>query len=102
MTYFACNNAGDFEATDEESLNPVTWGCFTGKEIVTPTMIEAVSFRAWAEEAFGIWGEWQRVYAPRTPSAKLLGNVQNGYWLVNVIHHTFTEKDALWKLLLEA
>lgn len=102
VSYFACNAAGDFVATDEDSLNPVTWGCFTGKEIVTPTMIEAVSFRAWAEEAFGIWTEWQHVYAPRTPSAKLLGTVRDGYWLVNVIHHAFTEKDALWKLLLDA
>ncbi|KAL1297769.1 hypothetical protein AAFC00_006306 [Neodothiora populina] len=102
VTFFACNAAGDFEATDEDSLNPVTWGCFTGKEIVTPTMIEAVSFRAWAEEAFGIWGEWQRVYPPRTPSAKLLGKIRQEYWLVNVIHHNFTEKNALWKMLLEA
>lgn len=102
VSYFACNAAGDFVATDEDSLNPVTWGCFAGKEIVTPTMIESVSFRAWAEEAFGIWTEWQHVYAPRSPSAKLLRSVRDGYWLVNIIHHAFTEKDALWKLLLDA
>ncbi|GAB7347314.1 hypothetical protein MBLNU459_g3393t1 [Dothideomycetes sp. NU459] len=102
VSYFACNAAGDFVATDEDSLNPVTWGCFTGKEIVTPTMIEAVSFRAWAEEAFGIWNEWRHVYPPRSPSAKLLSSVRSEYWLVNVIHHAFTEKDALWKLLLDA
>lgn len=80
----------------------MTWGCFAGKEIVTPTMIEAVSFRAWAEEAFGIWGEWQHVYAPRSASAKLLASVRHDYWLVNVIHHAYTEKDALWTLLAEA
>jgi methylenetetrahydrofolate reductase (NADPH) len=34
VTYFACNSHGDFQAADEESLNPVTWGCFTGKEYV--------------------------------------------------------------------
>jgi methylenetetrahydrofolate reductase (NADPH) len=34
VTYFACNGKGDFQAADEESLNPVTWGCFTGKEYV--------------------------------------------------------------------
>lgn len=65
-------------------------------------MIEAVSFRAWAEEAFGIWGEWQRVYAPKTPSAKLLGGIRRDYWLVNVIGHAFDKGDALWRLLLEA
>ncbi|THY82057.1 methylenetetrahydrofolate reductase-like protein [Aureobasidium pullulans] len=102
VTYFACNGKGDFQAADEESLNPVTWGCFTGKEIVTPTMIEAVSFRAWAEEAFGIWTEWRHVYPPRSPSAKLLREIRDNYWLVNIIHHDFTENNGLWKMLLEA
>lgn len=32
LTYFAGNNAGDFDATDEDIVNPVTWGSFTGKE----------------------------------------------------------------------
>lgn len=32
VTYFAGNAIGDFEASDIESVNPVTWGCFTGKE----------------------------------------------------------------------
>lgn len=31
-TYFAGNAAGDFEATDEHAVNPVTWGAFKGKE----------------------------------------------------------------------
>ena len=50
ITYFAGNAAGDFEASSEEAVNPVTWGSFTGKEIVTPTIIEAVSFRSWCED----------------------------------------------------
>ncbi|KAF2448447.1 methylenetetrahydrofolate reductase 2 [Karstenula rhodostoma CBS 690.94] len=66
ITYFASNAAGDFKASNEAGVNPVTWGSFTGKEIVTPTIIEAVSFRSWCEEAWSIWREWQRIYAPRT------------------------------------
>ena len=65
-------------------------------------MIEAVSFRAWAEEAFGIWTEWQQVYPPRSATAKFLGSVRDDYWLVNVIHHAFTEPQGLWKILLDA
>jgi methylenetetrahydrofolate reductase (NADPH) len=106
-------------------VNPVTWGTFPGKEyvghsltpfilpfpanlrlltptrIITPTIIEAVSFRAWIEEAFSIWKEWQHIYPHRSATAKLLGEIREGYWLVNVIHHGYVEKDALWKLLLE-
>ncbi|KAH8731920.1 methylenetetrahydrofolate reductase-like protein [Phaeosphaeriaceae sp. PMI808] len=89
VTYFAGNAAGDFEASHEDGVNPVTWGTFAGKEIVTPTIIEAVSFRSWLEEAFSIWREWQRVYP---------GDV----WLCNVIWADFVEGDGLWEFLGEA
>jgi methylenetetrahydrofolate reductase (NADPH) len=32
VTYFAGNNAGQFECSDGEVVNPVTWGAFSGKE----------------------------------------------------------------------
>jgi methylenetetrahydrofolate reductase (NADPH) len=102
VTYFAGDAAGQFESSDEEAVNPVTWGTFTGKEIVTPTIIEQVSFKSWLEEAFGIWAEWQRVYRPGSDSSRLLERVRKDYWLVNVIHHGFLDQDGLWKLLMDA
>lgn len=103
VTLLAINAAGDFEMSNQQSgTNAVTWGTFPGKEIITPTIIEEVSFRAWAEEAFDTWGEWQRVYSPQSPSAKLIEGIRTDYWLVNIIHHTYVEKDALWNLLLNA
>ena len=85
----------------EPSTNAVTWGVFPGKEIVTPTIIEEVSFRAWSEEAFSIWSEWAKVYPRSSPSQKLLDSTRADSWLVNIIHHDFVDKDALWDLLLE-
>ena len=35
VTYFAGNARGEFESSDAESINPVTWGVFRGKEYVT-------------------------------------------------------------------
>lgn len=102
VTYFAGNAAGDFVCTDEQSVNPVTWGTFTGKEIITPTIIEAVSFKSWLDEAFGIWAEWQRVYQPGSESSKLLERVRKDYWLINVIDHGYLEDGALWNKLLNA
>lgn len=102
ITYFAGNAQGDFASSGETTINPVTWGTFAGKEIITPTIIEAVSFKAWCEEAFGIWGEWQRVYRAGSESSKLLERIRNDYWLVSVIHHGFLEEGALWNDLLEA
>ncbi|KAL1593699.1 methylenetetrahydrofolate reductase 1 [Paraconiothyrium brasiliense] len=101
VTYFAGNAAGDFEASSEEAVNPVTWGSFTGKEIVTPTIIEAVSFRSWCEEAWSIWREWQRIYAPRTETSRLLGELRRDLWLVNIIWGDYVDGDGLWKFLME-
>lgn len=99
VTYFAGNAKGDFEASNEESVNPVTWGTFAGKEIVTPTIIEAVSFRSWLEEAFSIWREWQRIYPPKSASSKLLSATRQDVWLVNVIWGDFVEGNGLWEFL---
>ncbi|KAI1447165.1 MTHFR-domain-containing protein [Annulohypoxylon stygium] len=113
VTFYASNAAGDFVSSDltggvvadgelkESSTNAVTWGVFPGKEIITPTIIEEVSFRAWSEEAFGIFAEWAQVYGKGSESEKLLEKARADSWLVNIIHHDYIEKDALWDLLLE-
>lgn len=99
VTYFAGNDQGDFEASNEDGVNPVTWGTFAGKEIVTPTIIEAVSFKSWLEEAFSIWREWQRIYPTKSASSKLLRDLRQDIWLVNVIWGDFVQGDGLWELL---
>jgi methylenetetrahydrofolate reductase (NADPH) len=119
VCFYATNVKGDFVSSDtalppaagaggpdglaeerEASTNAVTWGVFPGKEIVTPTIIEEVSFRAWSEEAFGIWGEWAKIYDKGSASERFLEGVRADAWLVNIIHHDFVEADALWELLL--
>ena len=125
VCFYATNAAGDFVSSDlaraasssssssgsgsgdrhgqqeAASTNAVTWGVFPGKEIVTPTIIEEVSFRAWSEEAFGIWREWAKIYPKGSESQRFLEKLRSEVWLVNVIHHDFLESDALWKLLLD-
>ncbi|KAL2062718.1 hypothetical protein VTL71DRAFT_5790 [Oculimacula yallundae] len=113
VSWYASNASGSFLSSSPNSseengdagsgsgsTNAVTWGAFPGKEIITPTIIEEVSFRAWAEEAFGIWGEWGRVYPSRSASKSVVDQCREGYWLVNVIHHGYVEKEGLWELLL--
>ncbi|RYP77043.1 hypothetical protein DL771_001333 [Monosporascus sp. 5C6A] len=112
VSWYAANAAGDFassdltgglagEAAKEPSTNAVTWGVFPGKEIVTPTIIEEVSFRAWSDEAFGIFAQWAKVYGKGSESAALLEAVRADVWLVNIIHHDYVDADALWNLLLD-
>lgn len=107
--FYAANAEGDFLSSDssggldqevkEAGTNAVTWGVFPGKEIITPTIIEEVSFRAWAEEAFGIWAEWAQVYGKDSESARLLDGLRSRLWLVNIIHHEYVNSQALWELL---
>lgn len=110
VCFYASNARGDYVSSDigghvngstegNPSTNAVTWGVFPGKEIITPTIIEEVSFRAWCEEAFGIWGEWAKVYGRGSESEKLLNGIKDDYWLVNLIHHDYVNKDALWEVL---
>ena len=100
-TFFASNTAGEFVSSDAEAVNAVTWGAFPGKEIVTPTIIEAVSFKAWSEEAFGIWSEWAKVYHPKSVTAKMLDDVRKDCWLINVVCHDYVQKERLWDILLK-
>ncbi|RPB12950.1 MTHFR-domain-containing protein [Morchella conica CCBAS932] len=102
MSYYAANKNGDYQSnvpTGEDSLHAVTWGVFPGKEIITPTIIEEVSFKAWKDEAFSIWNEWGRVYPSRTASSKLISEITKTYYLVNIIHHGYLEPDFLWEFL---
>jgi methylenetetrahydrofolate reductase (NADPH) len=113
MSFYAADAEGNFTSSDEtgglaaqavaSSIHAVTWGVFPGKEIVSPTIIEEVSFRAWREEAFGIWAEWAKVYPRGSESEALLESIRGDYLLVNIIHHEYKGEDGdkLWKLLAE-
>jgi methylenetetrahydrofolate reductase (NADPH) len=92
-----------FESSSSSSaVDSVTWGVFPGKEIVTPTIIEEMSFRAWVDEAFGIWREWERCYPPESVSRKVIRECRQDYWLVNIIGQAFQDRDGLWEVLLAA
>lgn len=43
ITYLAGSASGDFEASDEGSVNPVTWGAFKGKEYVSSAYLQTHS-----------------------------------------------------------
>ena len=82
-------------------VNAVTWGVFRGKEIVTPTIIEEQSFRAWGEEAYGIWEEWRRVFARGSEEERFLDQMRTDLVLVNVVGQKFVGKEGgrLWEIL---
>ena len=111
VSYYAGNASGAFESSESsEAVHAVTWGSFAGKEIATATMVEEVSFRAWMEEAFGIWEEWARCVGEAArrgrvekarQSRDFLRKTEKDVWLVNVIGHGYREGGRLWEVLME-
>ena len=107
VSWYAGDCDGAYESSDgADAVNAVTWGAFAGKEIVTATIVEEVSFRAWVEEAFGLWVEWGRCYGGegegRKKAREFLKWLRGEVWLVNVICHGYREGDRLWDVLMEA
>ena len=48
LTYYVINKQGDLRTnTHSDGPNAVTWGVFPNKEIIQPTIVEAISFMAW-------------------------------------------------------
>ncbi|EEH33241.1 methylenetetrahydrofolate reductase [Paracoccidioides lutzii Pb01] len=130
LSWFATNASGDFQssssftgitglddavpdyngAASSNGVNAVTWGVFKGKEIITPTIIEEVSFRAWGDEAFRIWDEWRRIFRRGSPTEQLLDQLKKDAWLICVVGQKFgagcgskeaseAEEKFLWRVL---
>lgn len=101
VTYYAgtCDPASYETNLGPNGVNTVTWGVFPGKEVAQSTIIEEASFRAWRDEAFAIWREWELLFPPRSRTRSLLRDIHNERWLVTIVHHDYKDPDALWKLL---
>ncbi|KAG2355703.1 methylenetetrahydrofolate reductase-domain-containing protein [Suillus spraguei] len=100
MTYYVINKQGDLRTnTHSDGPNAVTWGVFPGKEIVQPTVVEALSFMAW--KVGHIWLVGQR-YEAETPSRKLMMEIFESSYLVNVVHNDFKDSQAIFEPFFKA
>jgi len=102
VNFQVINHDLTFNCTNVEKLRPnaVTWGVFPGAEIKQPTIVDPVSFRAWSEEAFGLWREqWANLYAPESTSRKVIEGIVENYYLVNLVDNDFPMGNCIWNLL---
>ncbi|KDQ61373.1 hypothetical protein JAAARDRAFT_171545 [Jaapia argillacea MUCL 33604] len=103
ITYHVINKNGDLRTnTHSEGPNAVTWGVFPGKEIVQPTIVEAISFMAWKDEAYELGYQWGRLYEHDSQTRKLITNIMDTYFLVNVVHNDFKDPEAIFKPFFKA
>lgn len=101
VTYYAINKQGDLKTNSTSDMpTAVTWGVFPGKEVVQPTIVEAVSFMAWKDEAFELGCQWAKIYEPESPSRKLIEGLMDEYFLVNLVHNDFHDRDAIFRPFL--
>ena len=78
----------------------VTWGVFPGKEIMQPTIVDTRSFLIWKDEAFGLWmSDWASIYEKKSTSFKLLKEIYETYYLVNIVDNNYVDSNLLKKLL---
>lgn len=100
VTYYAVNSDGDFRTnTNGESANAVTWGVFPGQEIAQPTVVEANSFMAWKDEAFQLWNEWSNLYSLESHTHKLLEEINQSWFLMNIVDNNFQNTDTFFAFL---
>jgi methylenetetrahydrofolate reductase (NADPH) len=98
ITYYVINKAGDLRTnTHSDGPNAVTWGVFPGKEIVQPTIVEAISFMAWKDEAFELGKKWAALYETDSASHRLIDDLMENCLLVNVVHNDFHDIEAIFK-----
>ena len=100
--YQVVNHNRTFNCTNIEKLRPnaVTWGVFPGAEIKQPTIVAPISFNAWSGEAFDLWMEsWGKLYSPESKSRKVIENIVDTYYLVNMVDNDFPMGSCLWNLI---
>jgi methylenetetrahydrofolate reductase (NADPH) len=103
ITYHVINRRGDLRTnTHSDGPNAVTWGVFPGKEIVQPTIVEAISFMAWKDEAYELGCQWANLYEPGSTSHKVIDELMNTSYLMNVVHNDFTDPEAIFKPFFKA
>ena len=84
-------------------VNVVTWGCFRSREIVSTTIIESESFRAWAEESYSLYTHWARCFPKDSEEQKFLQGLKNEVVLVSIVGQQYVGDQGrrLWEFLLE-
>ncbi|KAJ4359864.1 methylenetetrahydrofolate reductase (NAD(P)H) met13 [Didymosphaeria variabile] len=98
ITYYAVNKDGDLKTNSPEGPNAVTWGVFPGKEIVQPTIVEAVSFLAWKDEFYRLGQQWANCHASISPSRYVIEDIMDTWYLINIVHNNFQEDNGIFPL----
>ncbi len=101
ISYQAINIYSDLITNlPENSVMAVTWGVFPGKEIMQPTIVDTRSFLIWKDEAFSLWmNDWASIYEQESASFKILKEIYETYYLVNIVDNDYVDGDMMQQIL---
>ncbi|XP_042229331.1 methylenetetrahydrofolate reductase-like [Homarus americanus] len=102
INYHIINSDGSADYSNCHKHRPiaVTWGAFPGTEIIQPTIVDPLSFKAWKDEAFGLWEEqWGKLYPENSRSQEIIKHITNNYYLVNLVDNDYPKESCLWDVL---
>lgn len=52
------------------------------------------------DEAFGLWKEtWGRLYPEDSDSRKLINNIHDSHYLVNLVDNDFPKESCIWEIV---
>ena len=85
----------------ENNAMAVTWGVFPNKEIIQPTIVDTRSFLIWKDEAFSLWmNDWASIYEPKSGSYKLIKEIYDTYYLVNIVDNDYVDGELIQQILI--
>ena len=101
ISYEAININGDLITNlPENNVMAVTWGVFPNKEIIQPTIVDMRSFLIWKDEAFSLWmDDWASIYEAKSESYKLIKEIYDTYYLVNIVDNDYVDSDLMQQIL---
>ena len=116
VTDSGANKLFETNVTDPSDVNAVTWGCFPGREIAQPTIVERVSFLAWKDELYLILKKWSNVLLASSndeesepseanrmkdlKSSKFIQSLIDDYVLVNIVDNDYIRPaDTIFHIL---
>ena len=102
ISYEAINISGDLITNlPENNAMAVTWGVFPNKEIIQPTIVDTRSFLIWKDEAFSLWmNDWASIYEAKSRSYKLLKEIYDTYYLVNIVDNDYVDGNLMQQMLI--
>ncbi|XP_057296002.1 methylenetetrahydrofolate reductase (NADPH)-like isoform X1 [Hydractinia symbiolongicarpus] len=100
--YHFVNAAGtkNFTNTNTKDSNAVTWGVFTGKMVLQPTVVDPIAFQFWKDEAFELWlQQWGRLYDHSSTSWKIIKHLHDTLYLVNLVDNDYVKGNCLFEIV---